>query len=146
MLNVGGNYFAIPIISKMIYKIFLTISILISWTFSSCAQTQRDNLKVRETYARKQLKIALSDKSIHNVINSKALIIKNKGTAIKVIEPILFDIYGEDNITRQRPYEAYLIDNYWIVSGTLPEGYDGGTFLIIVDATNSKVIRLTHGK
>jgi hypothetical protein len=130
----------------MIYKIFLTIFILISWTLSSCGQTQRDKLKLGETYARKELKIALSDKSIHNVISSKALIIKNKETAIKVVEPILFGIYGEDNITRERPYESYLIDNYWIISGTLPEGYDGGTFLIIVDATNSKVIRLTHGK
>ncbi len=130
----------------MIYKIFLTISILISWTLSSCGQTQTDKLKLGETYARKELKIALSGKSIHNVIDSKALIIKNKETAIKVVEPILFDIYGEDNIKRQRPYEAYLIDSYWIISGTLPEGYNGGTFLIIVDATNSKVIRLTHGK
>ena len=131
----------------MTYKIFLTISILISWTFSSLAQTPNDKLKSQDIYARNQLKIALSGKNIHNVINSKALIIKTKETAIKVVEPILFATYGEENITIQRPYYTCLIDNYWIISGTLPKGFRyGGTFLIIVDATNSKVVRLTHGK
>lgn len=120
--------------------------ILLGWAVSSCGQTPKDNSKLSDAYARKELNLALSDKKIHNVVNSKAFIIKNKETAIKVVEPILFQIYGQDNILKQRPYETYLINNYWIISGRLSEGYDGGTFLVIVDATNSKVIRLTHGK
>ncbi|MDX1936824.1 MAG: NTF2 fold immunity protein [Flavihumibacter sp.] len=99
-----------------------------------------------EANARNELKVALSDTTIHNVLSVNSLIIKNKETAINVVEPILFALYSKDNIIKQRPYETYLIDNYWVVSGTLPKGYLGGTFLIIVDATNSKIIRLTHGK
>jgi len=67
-------------------------------------------------------------------------------TAISVAEPILFSIYGKDNITKQRPYEIYFIDNYWVIAGTLPKGYLGGTFLIIIDSKDSEIIRITHGK
>jgi hypothetical protein len=115
-------------------------------TISSCGQTNVDRLKLGEAHARNELKVALSDTTIHNVISANSVIIKDKETAINVVEPILFAIYTKDNIIKQRPYEVYLIDNYWVVSGTLPKGYLGGTFLIIVNATNSKIIRLTHGK
>ncbi|WP_410779748.1 NTF2 fold immunity protein [Hymenobacter negativus] len=63
-----------------------------------------------------------------------------------MLEPVLFRIYGRENIVKQRPYERYLIDHYWVVSGTLPEDWVGGTFMIIMDARNSQVIRLTHGR
>ena len=52
----------------------------------------------------------------------------------------------KENIEKQKPYEIFLIDNHWILSGTLPTNKDGGTFLIIIDARNSKVIKITHGK
>ena len=115
-------------------------------TLSSCGQTNVDRLKLGEAHARNELKVALSDTTIHNVISANSIIIKDKETAFNVVEPILFAIYTKDNIMKQRPYEAYLIDNYWVVSGTLQKDYLGGTFLIIIDATNSKIIRLTHGK
>jgi len=88
----------------------------------------------------------LSGKSQHNIIDNKTIIIKDSSTAINVAEPILFSIYGKNNITEQRPYEIYFIDNYWVLTGTLPKGSAGGTFLIIIDSRNSKVLRITHGK
>ena len=130
----------------MITKVFIHIFILFSLTISSCGQTKSDKLKLGKDYAKKELEFALSDSIFHNLIDSKSLIIKDKETAINVVEPILFSIYGKDNIKNQRPYQAYLIDNYWIISGTLAKGYSGGTFLIIANAANSKIIRLTHGK
>jgi hypothetical protein len=63
-----------------------------------------------------------------------------------MVEPILFSIYGKDNIITQRPYEIYPIENYWVITGTLPNGMLGGTFLIITDARDGKIIKLTHGK
>jgi hypothetical protein len=131
---------------KMTRIYFILTLSLFSLTLSSCGQTKADRLKSGETYARKELKVALSDSAIHNVISAKSLIIKDKETAVNVAEPILFDTYGKGNIRKQRPYEIYLVDNFWVISGTLPKGYSGGTFLIIIDATNSKIIRLTHSK
>lgn len=98
-----------------------------------------------EANARAALKQALSDTTMHNVVVTD-LLLKNKEAAIKVAEPLLFSVYGKNNIKEQRPYEIYLIDNYWVISGSLREGRVGGTFLIIIDGTNSKIIRLTHGK
>jgi len=59
---------------------------------------------------------------------------------------ILWDIYGKKRIKKQKPYNVYLIDKYWFLKGTLPKGMKGGTFMIIIDSRNYKVIRLTHGK
>lgn len=129
----------------MTIKIFI-VCILFFLSFSGNGQTQSDRLILGEANAKKELKEALSDTTVHNVVNKRTLLVKDKETAISISEPILFNTYGKDNIKKQRPYESYFIDNYWVISGTLPKGYLGGTFLIIIDATNSKVIRLTHGK
>ena len=94
--------------------------------------------------AKKELTEALS-----NTIDKQILVdtlIKDKETAIKISEAMLFEIYGRDNIITQRPFEINFIDGYWILNGTLPEKMKGGTFLIIIQATNGKVIKLTHGK
>lgn len=89
---------------------------------------------------------SLTDSSQHNIIDHKSVLIKDKSTAIEVVEPILFSIYGKENIIGQRPYKAKLEDSLWVVRGTLPEGYVGGTFLVIVDSRTMEIIRLTHGK
>ena len=115
-------------------------------TLAACSQQQNNRTILGKSYAEKQLKIALSDKTQHNVIDNNTAIIKDSLTAISVAEPILFSIYGKDNITKQRPYETYFISNYWVVSGTLPKHYAGGTFLIIMDATDSRILRITHAK
>ncbi|MCB2408039.1 NTF2 fold immunity protein [Hymenobacter lucidus] len=76
----------------------------------------------------------------------QAVLLPDKATAITVAESMLFKVYGKDNISRQRPYEAYLIDGFWYISGTLPEGWEGGVFEIILDAKTSQALALTHGK
>src|SRR5438270_166931 len=127
-------------------KLFMLVLCLALIVLPSCNFSQSERIKLGRNHAEKELQIALSDTIVHNIINSDSFIIKETKVAISVVEPILFAMYGKDNIIKQQPYEAYQIDKYWIISGTLPNGYDGGTFLVIVDATNSKVIRLTHGK
>ena len=126
---------------KKIIVLTITTFILLS-----CAQTKGDRTYSGKPYAEQELKSAFSDKSQHNVIDNKTLIIKDSMVATNLAEPILFNIYGKDHIIKQRPYETYFINNYWVIKGTLPKGYLGGTFLIIIDSRNSKVIRLTHGK
>jgi hypothetical protein len=74
------------------------------------------------------------------------VVVKDSLTAIRVAETILFSIYSKDKIIRQQPYEIYSIDNYWIISGTLPQDSHGGTFLIIMDARDSRILKITHGK
>lgn len=85
--------------------------------------------------------------------NSKGLLlprigslIKDEQAAVAVAEAILFKVYGEENIRRQRPYGVYKTDHYWVITGTLAEGTLGGVFEIALDANDARVIGLTHGK
>ena len=126
---------------KLIY--FLTI---LTVSLSACGQSKLDRQVLGRKFAEQELKSTLSDKSLHNVIDNKAVIIKDSLTAINIAEQILFGIYGKDQIRKQLPYETYFIENYWVVFGTLPKNYDGGTFLIIIDSRDSRILRITHGK
>jgi hypothetical protein len=118
--------------------------LLLAISINACSQNNRTELG--KSHAEKELKLALSKESQHNIIDNKNVIIKDSSTAIKVVEPILFSIYRKENIESQKPYECYLIENYWVIAGTLPKEMVGGTFLIIIDARNSKVLKITHGK
>jgi hypothetical protein len=113
---------------------------------TACGQQQTERTILGMSYAEKELKSALADKTQHNVVDNKTVIIKDSLTAISVAETILFSIYGKDNITQQRPYEIYFVSNHWIIWGTLPKKHVGGTFLIIMDARDSKILRITHSK
>jgi hypothetical protein len=123
-------------------KYFLLI--FLAFAINSCAQNNR--LVLGEKYAKEELDAVLAKKPGHNVVDNKELIVKGSKTAIKIAEAILFDIYGKENIERQKPYEEYLIKNYWVISGTLPKRSKGGTFLIIINAKNAQVLKITHGK
>jgi hypothetical protein len=118
--------------------------IFLAFTINSFAQNKRTVLG--EKYAKEELDAVLAKKLGHNVVDNKELIVKESKTAIKIAETILFEIYGKENIEEQKPYEKYLIKNYWVISGTLPERSKGGTFLIIIDAKNAQVLKITHGK
>jgi len=96
-----------------------------------------------EGNAKQAVKEALNSKGYKPFYDT---LIKDKKTAIAVAEPILFKIYGQKNITEQRPYECYIIDGYWYISGTLPENSMGGVFEIIISSKDAKVVKLVHGK
>ena len=122
---------------------FLT---LLTFTLTACGQTKNDRTILGKSYAEQELRFALADKSKYNYIDGKTIIIKDSVIAISVAEPILFSIYGKDNITEQRPYETFLIDNYWVICGTLPKDYLGGTFVIIIDSRDSRIVKIYQGK
>ena len=97
-----------------------------------------------EKSAKEQLESFLSD-STADLLKGEILI-NDKQTLIKIVEPILFKGYGRENIINQRPYEIYLFGDYWIMSGTMPLSMKGGTFTIAINRKTCKVIGITHGK
>jgi hypothetical protein len=125
---------------KNIVSCTFTLSLIIFSCFDLYCQTNSDSLN------RAIIKESITDKSLHNVLNLNKPIIKDSITAISVAEPILFGLYGKKTILSEKPYSIHHIDNYWMISGTLPKGSLGGTFLIIIDEMDCKVIRITHGK
>lgn len=120
--------------------------LFIFFIFCLHSSAQEKHSHLGKKYAEDELNSTLKDKNLHNVINKKDLVISDSIIAMAIAEPILFKIYGKKNIEKQKPYENYLIKNYWVISGTLPEDYLGGTFMIIINAKNAEIIRITHGK
>lgn len=129
---------------KKLKVIYLFIIILLIYTASG--QTKSNRLRSNRKMAEQELKSALTDTKQHNFINNGELLIKDSKTAVNIVEPILFSVFGKNEIISERPYDIYYINKYWIISGTLPADYKGGTFLIIMDSRNCKILRLTHGK
>jgi NTF2 fold immunity protein len=109
---------------------------------SSAAQNFDGRMVLGEKVAKLEIENSLkvSQKPFYDTL------ITDNETAIAVAEPILFKIYGKDNIISERPYEIYLLDGYWFISGTLPNGFKGGTFEIIMNSKNGQVIKLIHEK
>jgi len=124
----------------------LILTFLVLSTITSCGQKKQDRITLGKDYANEELKSALTDTIKHNLINNSTRIIKDSLTATTIAETVLFNLYGKTNIIKQQPYEINHINNYWVLNGTLPKGTLGGTFLIIIDDRNSRIIRITHGK
>ena len=108
---------------------------------TSYGQAVKGRSMVGEAYAREQVRQA-----VRGPVDVATAILPNKQVAIAVAESILFPAYGQRNIVNERPYEVYRINGCWYISGTLPAGYDGGTFEIVLKAADGQVLRLTHGK
>ncbi|WP_420573365.1 NTF2 fold immunity protein [Kordia sp.] len=128
-------------------KKFKTIIILLTTVLTSLISfgQETERSKITEKEARVILQESLSDATSHNVIGLKPLLVKEE-KAIDFAERVLWDIYGKKNIEIQKPYNVFLIDEYWFLSGTLPKEMIGGTFTIIIDSRNYRVIRLTHSR
>jgi len=131
---------------KTVIKYLFAISISFCFVLPSSGQSLQDRTVLGEQYAKDELRKSLLDTTMHYKIKTDKEIIGDKETALNIAQPILYKTYGKKNILKQKPYEIYLIDNYWIISGTLPKESRGGTFFIIISATDSKIIRLSHGQ
>ena len=123
---------------KKVSLLLLIISLI------SCNNVLHSKLGIE--VAKEELERALADTTKIDILEKNELLIKEEKTAISVAEPILFEIYGKSKIEDEKPYEAYLINNYWVIRGTLNRFSLGGTFSIVIDARNSKVIEIIHYK
>ena len=101
-------------------------------------------------FAEKYLQAALANSARQKALAKRRWLpvasLPDTSAALDAIEPLLFSTYRKKSIEQQKPYDLHLIGNYWVISGTLPWGYAGGVFIIVVDARNSRVLELIHGQ
>ncbi|HEY4800867.1 MAG TPA: NTF2 fold immunity protein [Bacteroidia bacterium] len=95
------------------------------------------------SYFKKELSDALNEGSSEKYLSDT--IITDKKTAIAIGETILFKVYGQTQIEEEKPYEVMFIDGYYILEGTIHDRL-GGVFLLILQAKDGRVLRLSHGK
>ena len=118
--------------------IFCSVKSLVAY-----GQNNSDRIILGKEHAQDQVKKAISNKTDQPFYDT---LIKTKELAISIAEPILFHIYGKKQIIKERPYECYLIEGYWYITGTLPKGWKGGCFEIIINSKNAEIIKLIHYK
>ena len=74
------------------------------------------------------------------------ILINNEKELVELVEPILFRIYGKNEILNERPYDYYRFGDFWILTGTLPKQSLGGTFNIKINRKTCQIINISHGK
>ena len=73
--------------------------------------------------------------------------VPNKRTALQVAEAVLTSVYGEQQIAKEQPLKVALVaGDVWLVWGTLPKRYVGGTAVIKISKRTGKVLFLSHGQ
>jgi hypothetical protein len=130
---------------------------LITLFFSNCSYSQNnvknpfENTKdslgrifLGKDFAKTELEKFINDPKSN--ISKGRILITNKEMLISIAEPILFEIYGKEDIIDERPYEIYLFDDYWYMTGTLPKNMKGGTFSIVINRKTCEVVGISHGK
>ncbi len=85
-----------------------------------------------------------ADPSLDLLRNEELL--PNEEVAIAVAEPILFHIYGKEQIMEERPYKTIRSGEHWVIEGHLDDDMLGGVFEIILSAKDARVIKISHGK
>lgn len=90
-------------------------------------------------------KVALGGELKYAVIPQDGFV-PDKSTAIKIAEAVWIPIYGQKQIESEKPFQARLSGEVWIVEGTLPRGDEGGVALAEISKSDGRIIRVTHGQ
>lgn len=85
------------------------------------------------------------DGKLHSVKREGGFV-PNENTAIQIAIAVWTPIYGEDNIKKQKPFNAKLQDGIWHVSGSIPKNTKGGVAIAEIQQMDAKIIRISHGK
>ncbi len=123
----------------------LTILLLFSTCTFTWGQQSRVNSVHNKELAQKIVHQTLAADSLRKDKRSSLILLQDSAQVIAIAEQILFKAYGQKHILDQRPYHLYNIDNYWIMFGTLHYS-KGGTFNIIIDAYDCRVLDMYHEK
>ena len=113
----------------------LGLILIIGFLILTNLQAQESEKKSDERiHAEQLLDYALKNKSERKIMESP--LIPKKENAINYAENILFELYGKEKIINEKPYQIHLIDDYWIITGTLPKDWVGGVFEVVFDSWN----------
>ena len=72
--------------------------------------------------------------------------VPNERAAIAIAVAVWVPIYGEEQILMQKPYTATLVNDTWVVEGSLPKNMAGGVARAEIAKKDGRIVRVTHGK
>lgn len=72
--------------------------------------------------------------------------VPDAATAVRVSEAVLTPVYGDEQVSRERPMTAVLHGEVWTVQGHLPHGVVGGVAQVQISKIDARIIRMSHGR
>jgi hypothetical protein len=70
--------------------------------------------------------------------------VPDEQTAITIAVAVWTPIYGKSQIEKEKPYRAKLSNGVWTVTGTIPDGYDGGTAVAEISQEDGRILKVIH--
>lgn len=75
--------------------------------------------------------------------------VPDASTAIRIAEAVLIPVYGEKTVTNERPYNAKLVDQEWVVKGSVPKALGavivvGGYSEVHINKKTGCIVLLMH--
>ena len=67
-------------------------------------------------------------------------------TAIRIAVAVWEPIYGETQISKQKPYKVALTNGVWLVEGTFHGSGFGGVAVAEISKADGTILRVSHGK
>jgi hypothetical protein len=72
--------------------------------------------------------------------------VPNQETAIKIAVAVWEPIYGAKEIAGEKPYQARLTNDIWLVEGTLHKNHIGGVAEARIAKNDGRILNVSHGK
>lgn len=73
-------------------------------------------------------------------------VVPDEVTAVKIAEAVFPPIFGDEEVSRYKPYHATLKDGVWTVYGTLKPNARGGTPMMKIQKYDGKVVEIWHSQ
>ncbi len=87
----------------------------------------------------------LAGETAEHSVTPKDGFVPDEQTAIRIAEAVWIPIYGKEMIEAERPIQAILHNEVWIVEGTL-HAQKGGVAEAEIAKKDGRIIRVSHGK
>jgi hypothetical protein len=71
-------------------------------------------------------------------------LVPDEQTALKIAEAVLVPIYGR-KIMDDKPYIIKHADGKWTIAGSIPKGFVGGSFHIVIQQRDAKILEIGCG-
>jgi hypothetical protein len=73
-----------------------------------------------------------------------ALVVPTAEVAKAIHSAVAGAVYGKADVEKERPFRAVRSGEYWVVFGSLPPGFVGGTAVTVIRASDGRVMRIIH--
>lgn len=91
------------------------------------------------------LSLAAAEPKPHSYVPNNGFV-PDDATAIAIAVAVWIPVYGREAISSQKPYMATLVNDTWIVEGSLPKEMLGGVARAEIAKKDGRILRVTHGK